>query len=149
MTYFSKGPTDFEERIIDINRVTKATGGGQRLSFTALAIVGDRNGRVGVGYGKARNTNEAISKAKIKAKNNMVTITLKGNTIPHEVIAKYGASIVLLKPAPVGSGIIAGGPVRSVVELAGIKDISAKILGSNNKITTSRCVLKALGKMRV
>jgi len=140
---------NFEERIINMNRVSKKTKGGNTLSFTALAVVGDKKGKVGVGYGKARTTRSAIEKAISRAKDGMIEVKMKGQTIAHPVEAKYSAAKIILKPAPKGSGIIAGGPVRSVIELSGIQDISSKMLGSSNKVATVRCVIKALEKLRI
>ena len=141
--------SEYIEKIIKMSRVTKKVTGGNTLSFTALAVIGDKNGKVGVGYGKARSTNAAIAKAKAKARKDIIQVVMKDGTIPHTVSAKYGSSKVLIMPAPKGSGIIAGGAVRSVMELAGIRDVSAKMLGSNNRLTTARCVIKALERLRV
>ncbi|HLC93757.1 MAG TPA: 30S ribosomal protein S5 [Patescibacteria group bacterium] len=142
------GPKEYEEKVIQIKRVSKKTRGGNKIGFTALVVIGNKGGKVGTGLGKATDVTSAVQKAVQTAKNNMVTVKLKGSTIAHEVEDKYGASRIILKPAPEGSGIIAGGSVRSVVELAGIKDISAKILGSNNKVGNVRCTLSALGKLK-
>lgn len=140
--------TEIEEKVIEIRRVSKKTKGGNSIGFTALVVVGNRDGKVGYGYGKATNVADAIGKAVSSAKKNMQKINLKGKTIPHEVTAKSGASKVLLKPAPEGTGIIAGGSVRTVVDLAGIKNISSKVLGSNNKLLNVRCAIKALNKLK-
>jgi small subunit ribosomal protein S5 len=140
--------TEIEEKVIEIRRVSKKTKGGNTIGFTALVVVGNRDGKVGYGYGKAGNVADAIGKAVSSAKKNMQKIKLKGKTIRHEVTAKLGASKILLKPAPEGTGIIAGGSVRTVVDLAGIKDISSKVLGSNNKLLNVRCAIKALNKLR-
>jgi small subunit ribosomal protein S5 len=145
---FASKITEIEEKVIEIKRVSKKTKGGNTIGFTALVVAGDRNGKVGYGYGKARNVAEAIGKAVSSAKKDMYKIKLTGKTIAHEVTAKSGASKVLFKPAPEGSGIIAGGSVRTVVDLAGIKDISSKILGSNNKLLNVRCAIKALKKLK-
>ena len=118
--------SEFDERVLQIRRVSKKTRGGNTIGFTALAVVGDKNGRVGFGYGKAPDVSGAISKAITLAKRDIVNIKVNEGTISHNVSAKFGSAKVLLKPAPKGSGIIAGGSIRSVVELAGIKDISAK-----------------------
>ncbi|HLD50831.1 30S ribosomal protein S5 [candidate division WWE3 bacterium RIFOXYC1_FULL_40_10] len=143
-------PSEFEEKVLQIRRVTKKITGGSAISFTALVVVGDKKGRVGVGYGKAKDVSSAISKAIKEAKSELVTVSLKDNTIAHEVEAKLGAARVLLKPAAKGSGIIAGGPVRTVIELAGIRDVSGKMINaSNNKISNARCAIKALKKLKV
>lgn len=140
--------SEFTEKVLNLSRVSKKTSGGSTLGFTALLVVGNKNGKVGIGYGKARNQGTAVAKARSSAYKNIVNVALKGTTIGHEVSAKYGASKVLLKPAPEGTGVIAGGAVRSIAELAGIKNLSAKMLGSSNKITGCICTLNALGKLK-
>ncbi len=139
---------EFEERVYHIKRVSKKTTGGNAIGFTALAIVGDRKGKVGAALGKSKDVSSAIQKALTKAKENVVEINLKGNTIPYEVSNKYAAAKVLLKPAPEGTGIIAGGPIRAVLDLTGVKDVSAKMLGSNNKLANVRCTIEALCKLK-
>ncbi|KKS31931.1 30S ribosomal protein S5 [candidate division WWE3 bacterium RIFOXYB1_FULL_43_24] len=139
---------EIEEKVLEIRRVSKKTKGGNTIAFAVLAVVGNHNGRVGVGYGKAPDVATSINKAMGKAKKSMVEIKLSGPTIAHEVTAKYESAKVFLKPAPKGTGVIAGGAVRAVLELAGIKDISAKMIGSNNKISNVRCTLKALKKLK-
>jgi small subunit ribosomal protein S5 len=139
---------EFDEKVIQIKRVSKKTRGGNKIGFTALLVVGNKKGKVGVGLGKATDVSSAVQKAVQVARRNLVDIKIKGNTIAHEVSCKSGSAEVLLKPAPKGSGIIAGGSVRTVAELAGIKDISGKMLGSNNKIENVRCAIKALGKLK-
>ena len=139
---------EFEERVYHIKRVSKKTTGGNAIGFTALIVVGDFQGQVGAALGKSRDVSRAIQKAVSKAKDNVVEVNLKGTTIPHEVIHKYAAARVLLKPAPKGSGIIAGGPVRVVLELAGVKDVSAKMLGSSDKLANVRCTIQALEKLK-
>jgi len=139
---------EFEERVYHIKRVSKKTTGGNAIGFTALAVVGDFNGRVGAALGKSKDVPRAIQKAINKAKNNVVKVNLKGTTIPHDITNKYSAAKVLLKPAPKGSGIIAGGPVRVVLELAGVKDVSAKMLGSSDKLANVRCTIEALSKLK-
>lgn len=139
---------EFEERVYQIKRVSKKNTGGNVIGFTALAIVGDKNGRVGAALGKSKDVSRAIQKALAKAKTEVVSVQLNEDTIPHIVRNKYAAARILLKPAPKGTGIIAGGPIRAVLELAGVKDVSAKMLGSNNKLSNVRCTIKALEKLR-
>lgn len=141
-------PKEFEERVIQIKRVSKKTKGGNKIGFTALVVIGDRKGRVGAALGKAPNVSSAIQKALTKAKDDVVTVNLNGQTIPHEIKRKLKGSRILMKPAPKGSGIIAGGTVRDVLELAGIKDASAKMLGSSNKQANVMCAISALASMR-
>ena len=139
---------EIEEKVLEIKRVSKKTKGGNTIAFAVLVVVGNNNGRVGVGYGKAPDVATSINKAVGKAKKSMVEIKLNGSTISHEVLAKYESAKVFLKPAPKGTGVIAGGAVRPVLELAGIRDISAKMIGANNKISNVRCTLKALKKLK-
>lgn len=139
---------EFSEKIVQINRVSKKTKGGNKFGFSVLVVVGDKRGRVGVGLGRARDVPSAIRKAIEKAKRNFYTIPLKGTTIPHEVKIKRGAAKLLLKPAPPGAGLIAGGTVRAVVELAGVKDVSIKVLGTNNKLSNVYATLEALKKLK-
>lgn len=140
----SSESNEFEEKVIQISRVSKKTKGGNQIGFSALMVVGDRKGQVGVGLGKAPDVSSAIRKGVKKAKKRMITVPLDGTTIPFSIDIKKGAGKVLLKPAPRGSGVIAGGPVRSVVEAAGIRDISSKIHGSQNKASSVHATFAAL-----
>jgi len=139
---------EFEENVVQVNRVSKKTKGGNRISFSVLTVVGDRKGKVGVGLGKAPDVVSGIKKSFRQARRKMIEVPLKGTTIPHEVRIKQGAAKVLLKPAPLGTGVKAGGSVRVVVEAAGIKDIVSKIMGSNNKINNVYATLEALKRLR-
>ena len=132
MARFEREPSEFVEKLVSLNRVSKTVKGGRVMKFAALMVVGDEKGRVGFGTGKAAEVPEAIRKGIEDAKKNMITVSLSNTTIPHEVIGEAGAGRVLMKPASAGTGIIAGGPVRAVMEAAGIKDIRSKCLRSNN-----------------
>lgn len=138
---------EFEEKVVQVNRVSKKTKGGNRSSFSALIVVGDKKGKVGVGLGKAPDVNSAIRKGVSVAKKNMFSFPMKASTIPCRVLIKKGAAQILLKPAPQGTGVIAGGAVRSVVEAAGIRDVVAKILGSENKASNVYATIAALKKL--
>jgi len=145
----SKKESDkLEERVVMLRRVFAVVKGGRRIGFNALVVVGNQNGLVGVGLGGAKELLVAIQKGRGKAKKNLMHVFIKDNTIPYEVIGKYGASQVLLKPASSGTGIIAGGAVRAVVELVGIKDVIAKSLRSNNPINVVKSTMQGLGKLR-
>lgn len=141
-------PSEFEEKIVQINRVSKKTKGGNKIGFSVLAVVGDKKGRVGVGLGGAPDTSSAVRKAVSYAKKHFITVPMKGRTIPHEVFVKRGAARVMLKPAPAGTGVIAGGAIRAVVEAAGIRDIVSKILGSKNKASNVYATIEALKLLR-
>ncbi len=143
-TYGNEAPKEFEETVVQINRVSKKTKGGNQARFSALLVVGDRKGKVGVGLAKAKDVRTAIQKAVGAAKRKLIVIPLSGTTIPYSVTEKFSAAKILLKPAPPGSGIIAGGPMRVVLEAAGVRDAVGKILGTKNKISNVYATLKAL-----
>lgn len=143
-----KQEKEYIEKVIDIKRVSKKTKGGDQMGFTALVVVGNKEGTIGTGLAKSKDVVSAIKKSVKRAHSNLVEVKTQDDTIAHEVEAKYGGAKVKIKPAPEGTGLIAGGSVRVVLELAGVKDASAKMLGSGNKTSNVRCTIKALRKLR-
>ena len=140
--------SEFKEKLVAVNRVSKTVKGGRNMRFSALVVIGDENGRVGAGMGKAAEIPEAIRKAKEDAKKQMVNVPIAGTSIPHEMTGYYSTAKVVLLPAPEGTGVIAGGAARAVLEMAGVKDIRTKSFGTNNPINTVKATLEALKKLR-
>ena len=141
--------SEFDQRVLDVARVTRVVAGGRRFSFRATVAVGNKKGSVGIGLGKGMDVSQSVEKAVSDAKKNLIIFPLKGSTIPHEIEAKYASAKVFLKPAPTGTGLVAGGALRAICELAGIENISAKILSkSTNKINNARAAVEALKKIK-
>lgn len=140
---------EFEEKVVQVNRVSKKTKGGNRIAFSVLVVVGDKKGRVGVGLGRAPDVSAAVRKGANYAKKHLISVPTRGTTIPHQIYVKLGAAKVLLKPAPPGSGVIAGGAVRAVVEAAGIKDVVSKIIGTRNQASNVYATFEALKRLRI
>ena len=139
---------EFAEKVVQVNRVSKKTKGGNRFGFSVVVVVGDRKGKVGVGLGKAPDVASAVRKGASYARKHLIAVPMKGSTIPHDIRQKLGAAMVLLKPAPSGTGIIAGGPVRAVLEAAGVRDVVAKILGTKNQASNVYATMEALAKLK-
>mgnify|MGYP000990695512 CR=1 FL=1 len=147
MPRFEREPSEYTEKVVSLNRVSKTVKGGRVMKFSALVVVGDGKGTVGYGLGKAAEVSEAILKGIADAKKNMVKITLEGTTIPHDIIGEFGAGRVMLKPAPEGTGIIAGGPVRAIMELAGVQNVITKSLGTDNAMNIVKAAAEGLKNM--
>ena len=147
-TYIDPAKLDLDDQVVAINRVTKVVKGGRRMRFAALVVVGDRNGHVGFGTGKAQEVPEAIRKASAAAQKNLIEVPIVGTTIPHEVIGTFGGGKIMLKPAVEGSGVAAGGAVRNVMELAGVGDVTSKRLGSNTPINVVRATFEGLKSLK-
>jgi len=148
MTKFDTTAVEMQEKVVSLNRVSKTVKGGRIMKFSALIVVGDGNGHVGVGLGKAAEVPEAIRKGIEDAKKNIVTVSLTGTTIPHDIVGKFGASMVIMKPAAEGTGVIAGGAVRAVLEMAGIKDIRTKALRSRNQRNVVNATINGLAALK-
>jgi small subunit ribosomal protein S5 len=140
--------SDLEEKVVQVKRVSKKTKGGNTIGFSVLTVTGDKKGKVGVGIGKGLDVASSIRKSLSYAHKHQIIIPLKGNTIPHAITWKYGAAKVMLKPAPVGAGLVAGGSVRAVLAAAGVRDVVAKMIGSRNAVTNAYCVMEALGNLK-
>ena len=147
-TYIDPAKLDLDDQVVAINRITKVVKGGRRMRFAALVVVGDRNGHVGFGTGKAQEVPEAIRKASAAAQKNLIEVPIVGTTIPHEVIGTFGGGRIMLKPAVEGSGVAAGGAVRNVMELAGVGDVTSKRLGSNTPINVVRATFEGLKSLK-
>lgn len=141
-------PREFDQKVVEVKRVTRVTSGGKRMRFRALVVIGDHKGKVGMGLKKGADVAESVNKAINQAKKNMITLPLTNETIPHEINIKYKSSSLMMKPARQGSGVIAGGAVRSVMDLAGVKNVVSKMLGSNNKVNNVKAVFEAFKAMR-
>jgi small subunit ribosomal protein S5 len=139
---------EFDQKVVEVSRVTRVTAGGKRMRFRALVVIGDHKGKVGMGLKKGADVSESVNKAVNAAKKNMITLPLVNETIPHGLNIKYKSSSLMLKPAKPGTGVIAGGAVRSVMELAGVKNVVSKMLGSNNKVNNVKAVFAAFAKMK-
>lgn len=148
MNNYQQAPKEFEEKVVQVNRTSKKTQGGNKIGFSVIVVVGDKKGRVGVGKGTGPEVQSSIKKAVSYAQKHLITVNMKGTTIPHQISVKFGAAHVLLMPAPAGSGVIAGGAVRAVVEAAGIRDISSKILGTNNQANNVYATIEALKQLK-
>ncbi|MDN6640041.1 MAG: 30S ribosomal protein S5 [Tetragenococcus sp.] len=148
MAHIDPSNLEIEDRVVAINRVSKVVKGGRRMRFAALVVVGDKNGHVGLGTGKAQEVPEAIRKAVENGKKNLVEVPMVGSTIPHKVIGTYSGGHILLKPAEAGAGVAAGGPVRAVLELSGVADVTSKSLGSNTPINVVRATIKGLTELQ-
>lgn len=145
---YNQVPSEFEEKVVQVNRVSKKTKGGNKIGFSVLVVVGDKKGRVGVGLGGAPDVSASVKKAVLYARKHLFTVPMKNTTIPHVVFVKLGAAKIMLKPAPAGTGVIAGGPVRAVVEAAGIRDIVSKVLGTKNKASNVYATMEALKRLK-
>ena len=139
---------EFDQKVVEVKRVTRVVAGGKRMRFRALVVIGDHKGKIGMGLKKGADVSESVNKAVNQAKKNMITLPLVNETIPHEITMKYKSSSLMLKPAKPGTGVIAGGAVRSVMDLAGVKNVVSKMLGSNNKVNNIKAVFEAFKKMK-
>jgi small subunit ribosomal protein S5 len=143
-----KNPNNYEEKLLRINRVSKTVKGGRKISFSVLAAVGDKNGKIGIGLGKANGVPEAIKKAIANAKKDMVTVSLKGTTVPHETVGEYLSTKVVIRPASEGTGVIAGSATREILDLVGVHNVLTKIMGSRNKNNVARATIEGLKNLR-